>query len=123
MAFSSIISCKKEDTSSPDTSGGDNRNRYTGEWLCNENGGTTFTINITKTGVADTLLIDNFSGYGSSAPLAMAVVTGNSMTIPLQNITLTAIHISGSGVLNTTGTKITMNYIADGNAITATCSH
>lgn len=123
LITSFLSSCSKDD-STPSATSEDSRNRYLGSWLCVENGTTSFTINITKKGIADTLLIDNFSGYGSTAPLAYAIVNGNSMTIPTQNITITAVPIiSGSGIMNSAGNKITMNYKADGNVITATCTH
>ena len=115
LAF--LSSCKKDDD-------GDNlitRNDYLGEWICTENGGTTFPINITKKGISDTIIIDNFSGYGPNDPKAMAIVSGGSMNIPNQNITNTAINIFGTGILNSSATKITMNYHADGVEINATC--
>ena len=123
FVISIISSCTKDENTSPNSTSGDNRNRYTGSWLCMENGTTSFTVNITKKGIADTLLIDNFSGYGSTTPLAFAVVNGNSMTIPAQNITITNIAIDGTGVMNSSGAKITMNYTANGTAITAICTH
>ncbi len=116
MAF--VASCKKEDD--PTTS--ITREQYLGEWLCNENGGASFTINITAKGNADTIVIDNFSGYGNTAPKAIALVSGSTMTIPSQNITITAINIYGTGVMNSNATKITMNYHADGTEINATCT-
>lgn len=121
LAISFINACTKEDSPTPSGGASDDRDRFTGTWVCTENGSTTFTINITKNGVADTIKIENFGGYGSTAPQTMALISGNSMTIPSQAITVTLINVQGSAVMNSAGTKITMNYMADGASNSATC--
>ena len=117
-----IASCTDDDNTPGTSPPTDERNRFTGTWLCTETGSPTpFTITISLHGTEDSLYIDNFGGYGSSAD-ALALVSGNSLTIPGQNISVTSIFVQGSGVLNSQGTQITMNYIADTDTIAATCT-
>ena len=122
VAVASILfsACSKENDATPGST--DDRDRFTGSWICTEAGNpSSFTITITKRGAADTIRIENFAGYGTNEPQAWALISGNSMTIPFQSITQTSINIKGTGVLNTAGTKITMNYIADIDTIAAIC--
>lgn len=116
-----ICSCTDES----DTPGGsapvDDRSRFTGSWVCAENTGQTFGITISLKGSEDSIYINNFSNYGSTAN-AVGTVNGNSLTIPGQNISISSIFVQGSGVMNSAGTKITMNYIADADTISASCT-
>ena len=118
-----LAACAEEDDNTPGTSPPqDPRNRFEGSWLCTESGSPTpFTITITLHGSEDSLYIDNFGNYGSTAD-ALALASGNSLTIPGQNISVTSIFVQGSGVLNSQGNQITMNYIADSDTISATCT-
>ncbi|CAN5556950.1 hypothetical protein BH11BAC2_BH11BAC2_23480 [soil metagenome] len=107
------------------TPGSDDRDKFTGDWLCTETIAgtpTTFTININKEGLSDTINIRNFSGYGSSAN-ALGFVNGNSLTIPGQEIGVTNIPVQGSGIYSDplSGEKISMNYSTDGQSASATC--
>lgn len=105
----------------------DARDKFTGDWSCKEtiNGTfTTFTINISKVGDGDSILVKNFSNYGDFTN-TYAEVTVNSVTIPFQKIGVTQIPVSGSGIYSSSGgtDKITMNYNTDGQAATAVCTH
>ena len=122
FAITLLASCTDEDTPTPGGGTTDDRDRYLGDWICTESATLSFTINITKKGTSDTIRIENFGGYGPDEPQAIGLISGNSMTIPFQSITLTSINIQGYGVLNGASTKITMNYVADGNTIAATCT-
>jgi hypothetical protein len=119
--LASLASCSDENNDPGVTNPVDDRARFTGNWTCSENTGQTFGITISLKGSEDSITINNFSNYGSSAN-AYGLVSGNSLTIPGQNIGITAVHVQGSGVLNGAGTKITMNYIADGDTISATAT-
>ena len=103
----------------------DARDKFTGDWLCKESSSVTpFTINISKLGDGDSLLIKNFSNYGDLTN-TYAEVTVNSLTIPFQKIGVTYIPVSCSGIYSSAGgtDKITMNYTTDGQSATAVCTH
>ena len=115
-----MTSCAKDDENQPSTPGSD-RDKFVGTWLCSEsisNGPTTvFTLNITKQGSADTIYIYNFNNLGSPF-YAIGLVSGNSLVIPSQDIT--QVSILGTGIF--TQDKIQMNYTADSDTLSATCS-
>jgi hypothetical protein len=117
-----IASCSDE-TVDPTV---DARDKFTGSWLCKEtiSGATSsFTITISKVGSNDSLKISNFSNYGTSSPQTYAEISGNSIVIPLQSITTTAISVQGSGIYSSNGgEKINMNYTTDGQSATAVCT-
>ncbi len=105
---------------------GDAREKFVGTWSCRETiagSAMTFNININKFGESDTVQIYNFSNYGSSA-VATGFVSGNSLTIPSQQIGITNIDVGGSGVYSDAGgtEKITMSYMTDGDNATAVCT-
>lgn len=105
----------------------DVRDKFTGSWLCKEtitgSAPTTFTITISKVGSGDSLKISNFSNYGTSSPQTYAEVSGNSIVIPQQYITTTAISVQGSGIYsNSGGEKISLNYSTDGQSASAVCT-
>jgi hypothetical protein len=126
LAYSVLLfsmACTDENPANPNE---DARDKFTGSWKCKETiAGTpqTFNISISKSGESDTLLISNFSNYGSSA-VAEGYVAGNSLTIPSQDIGVTNIPVSGTGVYSDAGgtEKITMNYLTDGQSATAICT-
>ncbi|MFM7016483.1 MAG: hypothetical protein ACKOX3_09170 [Bacteroidota bacterium] len=127
VAFASltlfVASCSDE-TVDPAT---DPRDKFTGSWLCKETvTGTptqSFTITISKVGSGDSVKISNFSNYGTSAPQTYAEISGNSIVIPLQNITTTAIPVQGSGIYSSSGgEKISLNYSTDGQSASAVCT-
>lgn len=112
-----LASCAK-DEDQPEV---DDRDKFTGSWICTENNTSSFTINISKTSAENTIKISNFSNFGTTEPQCLALISGNSMSIPSQDITLTSIHIQGSAIMNSANNKITMDYVADGDTIKATC--
>lgn len=120
-----LTSCTDQNPGTPNI---DDRDRFAGTWICKETIGsgssasvTTFTVDVTKHGVSDTIYLKNFSNYGSSA-VAQGEVTGNSMTIPSQYIGITSILVGGSGVYSgstNANEKINMVYQTDGQSATA----
>ena len=127
IAFSIIVlliaSCTDE-TVDPTT---DPRDKFTGSWLCQETitgmPPETFTISISKLGGGDSVLISNFSNYGTTSDQTRAEISGNSIVIPYQEITQTNIVVQGSGIYTSNGgVKITMNYTTDGESATAVCT-
>lgn len=127
ISFASIVlfiaSCSDE-TVDPTV---DPRDKFTGSWLCQEtitgSPAQSFTITISKVGDGDSVKISNFSNYGTSSPQTYAEISGNSIVIPFQNITTTAIPVQGSGIYSTSGgEKISMNYSTDGQSATAVCT-
>ena len=125
VALSLFASCAKDEDSP--TLNTDDRDQFVGNWICTEKNldnlsTTSFSINITKSGTGDTVVIENFANYGSAPPQAYALISGNSMPIPTQNITNTSILIKeASGIMSNGGNKITMNYKADNVGYSATC--
>ncbi len=118
-----FASCSEDNSSTPTI---DARDKFTGTWSCKETiSGTTqiFNIQISKIGVEDSVNISNFSNYGSTAD-AIAFISGNSLTIPTQNIGVTGIPVGGTGIYssNAVTQKITMNYSTDGSSASAICT-
>jgi len=115
-----VPSCTDDDPADPSIPGSD-RDKFVGSWLCKEtiNGTTnvTFTINIQKHGVDDTLFVYNFSNIGSGE-YAIWLISGNSVVIPQQ--TVTQIAFSGSGFYS--DSKVNLTYSSDGDQITALCT-
>lgn len=115
-----LHSCSSDDTAEPNIPGAD-RDKYVGNWICTETysgqAPTTFTINIQKHGEDDTLNVFNFNNLGSQF-YAVWLVSGNSVTIPSQNIT--GFSVSGSGFY--INEKINLTYNSGGYQITAVCS-
>ena len=127
LPFSGLLllgACADEDFQDLGT---DPRDKFLGAWICKEAIGTsapqTFTIYFTSYGVSDTVRISNFSGYGNTA-VAYALVSGNNLQIPQQQIGVTNIPVQGSGTFSTQGgnERIDMNYLTDGNNATALCT-
>ena len=118
-----FASCSEDNSSTPTI---DARDKFTGSWSCKETiSGTTqiFSIQISKIGTDDSVNISNFSNYGSTAD-AIAFISGNSLTIPTQNIGVTGIPVGGTGIYSSNGVtqKITMNYSSDGSSASAICT-
>ena len=117
-----IASCSDE-TVDPTV---DPRDKFTGSWLCVETiapSQQSFSISISKVGNGDSVKISNFSNYGTSSPQTYAEVSGNSIVIPLQNITSTSIPVQGSGIYSSNGGgKINFNYTVDGQSASAVCT-
>ncbi len=120
-----IASCSDE-TVDPTV---DARDKFTGSWLCKEtvtgSPAQSFTINISKVGSGDSVKISNFSNYGTNPPQTIALISGNSIVIPFQNITPTvpSISVQGSGIYSSNGgEKINMNYTTDGQSAIAVCT-
>ena len=116
-------SCSDEDNIPGINPPADDRFDFVGTWTVVESPvAQSFIITITLRGNGDSITISNFAGFGSVGPHAYGLVSGNSLTVPGQDITPTALHVQGTGVLNSAGTKITMDYVADGDTITATAT-
>lgn len=119
-----LTSCADEDFQDPNA---DPREKFLGAWVCKETIGSaapqTFTIYFTSYGTTDTVRISNFSGYGNTA-VAYALVSGNSLQIPQQQIGVTNIPVQGSGTFSSQGgnERIDMTYLTDGNNATALCT-
>jgi len=116
-------SCSDDDTANP---AGDDRDKFLGNWYCKETIGsntTTFTINITSYGESDSIRISNFSNYGNTA-VALGLVSGSSLVIPYQEISITNIPVQGSGTFVYQGGNEKMNliYTTDGQSATAVCN-
>lgn len=120
-----VVSCtpdKEDDPTSP-TPSTDARDKYVGQWLCNEtskvSGNTSYTISISKsTSGSSEILIDHF--YDLQAQ-ARASVSGNNISIPYQQLGSIG-FASGSGNLASTGTSLSMSYTTNvaGNKDTCT---
>lgn len=97
---------------------GDDRDSFTGGWTCKDSSKSTgdvqplYSVNIAKSGTADTVIIYNFYNLGGSTSV-IALVSGNSIVIPTQ--TDDSYQMSGSGLYS--HDAITINYTAKlGNA-------
>jgi len=127
MMASMVISCttdKEDDPASPSPTS-DARDKYTGSWLCNEtskvSGSTSYTISISKSTTSSSeILIDHF--YDLQAQ-ARASVSGNSISIPYQQLGSLG-FASGSGVLASNGTNLSLTYTTNiaGNKDTCTAN-
>ncbi len=118
-----MSACSEDDTADP---AGDDREKFAGKWKCTEvigSNSTTFEIYITLYGVDDSIRISNFSNYGNTA-VALGLVSGNSLVIPNQNISITNIPVQGTGIFTYQGAneKINLNYTSDGQYATAVCT-
>jgi hypothetical protein len=115
-----VSSCAKDDETQT-TAPGSDRDKFLGTWACAEkvSGGptTVFSISIETQGAEDTIYIYNFNNLGTPF-FAVGVVSGNSLVIPSQSITQVA--IAGTGIYSQG--EIFMNYTADSDTLTATCS-
>jgi hypothetical protein len=116
-------SCAEEDTADPLT---DDREKFLGSWTCKEtiSGSVmTFSVFITSFGESDSVRISNFSNYGNTA-VALGLVSGNSLTIPAQEIGITNIPVQGTGTYTNQGgnEKINLIYTSDGQSATAICT-
>ncbi|MBK7885995.1 MAG: hypothetical protein IPJ86_01425 [Bacteroidetes bacterium] len=115
--------CSDEDSANPT---GDDRTKFLGNWYCKETIGsnsTTFLINITSYGESDSIRISNFSNYGNTA-VALGLVSGSSLVIPNQQISITYIPVQGSGTFVYQGgnEKINLIYTTDGQSATGVCT-
>jgi len=116
-------SCTEDSSTTPTV---DARDKFTGDWTCTEkisgSGDQVFPIQISNYGSEDTVIISNFSNYGSTAD-AYGLVVGNSLIIPSQNIGVSSLLVGGTGIFSGSGAaeKITMNYSTDGASATAVC--
>jgi hypothetical protein len=122
LILTAFASCSEE--GSEPQAPTDERDKFLGAWLCTEKltgqSPTTFTIDISKIGT-DSVKIKNFSNY-NDLTFAYGEVSGNSLTIPQQNIGVTSIPVQGSGVYSSNaGGKITMTYVQNGTNATANC--
>lgn len=120
-----IISCKPDKEEDPNAPGPstDARDKYVGQWLCNEtsriSGNTSYTINISKStsGTSD-ISIDHFYDLNAQA---RASVSGNSISIPYQQLGSIG-FASGSGNLASTGTSLSMSYTTNVGGNKDTCT-
>jgi hypothetical protein len=121
VALAGLPGCSEEDTGDPSIPGSD-RDKYTGSWLCKEtyagNPSNTFTINVQKHGSDDTLYVYNFNNLGSSF-YTIWLISGNSVTIPNQDVSPTQVNISGSGFYD--DGEINLTYTSDGDNVSADC--
>lgn len=110
-----LHSCADDDNPIPSA---DDRDKMVGTWTCKETitGGpvTFFEVNFQIAGVSDTMSMKNFNNLGNTTT-TICIVTGNSITIPFQNVTL--VSIQGSGLYS--GGIMNMTYTADSDQITA----
>jgi len=99
-----FTSCTTEDLNS------DDRDDFTGNWICQENssqlGTSSYNVSISKSsGDSTAILISNFYNLGTSKS-AIAIVSGNSLTINPQLVD--NLNVTGSGVLS--GSQINLSY-------------
>lgn len=107
-----FIACGPEGTDDTDP-----RTKYLGNWVCAETqtggGNSSFPVTVTNdVGNASRIFISNFNNIAANAK-PYAVVTGNSLSIPQQIVSLGAndnYTISGSGSFNTTAQTISLTY-------------
>ena len=97
-----LASCAKDEQDPTGT--GDARDKFTGSWTCSEHsalqGNSTYSMTIVKDpGSGSQVIASNFYNLGSSTSTYISI-SGNSMTIPHQNIITTTgdtTVVSGSG--------------------------
>ena len=122
IAFVGLQGCAQEDTGDPSVPGSD-RDKYVGNWLCKEtyagSAPNTFTINVQKVGSQDTVFVYNFNNLGSSF-YTIWLISGNSITIPNQDVSPTAVNIQGTGFYN--DGEISLTYTSDGDNVSALCT-
>ena len=96
-----------------DDSTGDDRDKFTGSWTCRDSNITTgvtdplYSVNISKVGIDDTIMISNFYNLGGST-FVKAVVSGTSVVIPNQYDD--SYLINGSGIYS--NSEVKLNYSA-----------
>ncbi len=117
-----LSACSDDETADPTV---DDRVKFAGKWKCMEVIGSTstsFDIYITSYGESDSIRISNFSNYGNTA-VALGLVSGNSLVIPNQTISITNIPVQGTGIFTYQGgnEKLNLNYTSDGQYATAVC--
>lgn len=127
IAFVSCTPDKKDDPLAPSPSV-DDRDKFVGSWMCNENsqvsGATSYTISVSKsTSNANEIAINKFYNLITQP---RATVSGNNITIPYQSLASLG-FASGTGTLSSTGTSLSMRYIVkigsnDNDTCTATCT-
>lgn len=114
--------CAEDDTGDPSIPGSD-RDKYVGNWLCKEtyagSAPNTFTINIQKVGSQDTVFVYNFNNLGSSF-YTIWLISGNSITIPNQDVSPTAVNIQGTGFYS--DGEVSLTYTSDGDNVSALCT-
>ena len=122
-----FASCKPDKTDDPlaPSPTSDDRDKFVGVWLCNENsqisGNTSYTINISKSNSSSSeVLIDKF--YDLQAQ-ARASISANNMTIPYQQLG-TIGFAAGSGTLSSSGSSLSLKYTTNigGNKDTCTAN-
>lgn len=110
-----LIGCAK-DTTEPNTTV-DDRDKFTGSWLCKETSSksstSTFTISVSKsTTAADELLISNFYNTGAKNSATVKVNKSN-LTIPAQ--VYSGFNLSGQGA-STGASSFSMTYAIGSNS-------
>lgn len=112
----SLSSCTDEDI---DDLFGDPVEKFLGTWRCEEEGsisggGWNYQVIITRNpDNSAEILIQNFNLQGNSEQ-ARALITGNTMTIPRQNICDDTIEIQGNGTFS--NEEITFSYTTNDGA-------
>lgn len=112
----SLSSCTDEDI---DDLFGDPVEKFLGTWRCEEEGsisggGWNYQVIITRNpDNSAEILIQNFNLQGNSEK-ARALITGNTMTIPRQNICDDTIEIQGNGTFS--NEEITFSYTTNDGA-------
>ena len=123
--ISMLAACTKDNTEVTPT---DKRDKFVGNWLCNEGSGTPFTIVISKSGSND-LNIKNFSNYGDHGNAKCEMSGDNTFVISAQDFNdlpnVEDTVSAGFGTYSKTGTqeKIKMGYKVNGvdyNNVTCT---
>lgn len=114
--------CAEEDSNDPSV---DDREKFLGKWKCTEiigGSSSSFDIYITSFSESDSIRISNFSNYGNTA-VALGIVSGNSLVIPYQQISITNIPVQGTGTFIYQGgnEKLNLIYTSDGQNATAVC--
>lgn len=114
----SFTACTKDDendiTPSP-TGSVDPRNKFIGNWVCNESSEvfstTTFSVEIfAHTTITNRIVISNFYNLGSTQSNCQMEINGDSITIFQQNVS--GHEFIGAGKLLTNST-IRLTYTAD----------
>ena len=106
-----LASCAKEDNNN--STAGDDRDKFTGSWTCNEtsqqHGSSTYTMTISKDVTsASQVIAKNFYALGNSTN-TIIVVDGNNMTIQSQSVSGNT--LSGTGSYS--NGNLTLHFSAD----------
>ena len=118
LITSAFMACTKDDdnTVTPGTGGSiDPRNKFIGNWVCNETSEvfstTTFPVEIfAHTTVANRIVMSNFYNLGATQSNCQMEINGDSITIFQQNVS--GHEFIGAGKLLTNST-IRLTYSAD----------